>query len=72
MKQQIPKVRVHVVLTTHQGTAMPETAMCGHHFTPVLIRKALANALASEDWDGDGGFTRACDNPELHCIECGA
>ena len=72
MNQQVPRVHVHEVLTTHDGTAMPETALCGQHFTPVFIPKALANALISEDWDGNGGFTRAFDNPELHCIECDA
>ncbi|MCL4414773.1 MAG: hypothetical protein M1522_08535 [Actinobacteria bacterium] len=72
MEQQIPKVYAHEVLTTRQGTAMPETALCGHHFTAALIRKATDNALTSEDWDGNEGFIRAFDNPELHCIECGA
>jgi hypothetical protein len=57
-------------LTTTQGTAMPETGLCGVH---VEDGEARARALqAAADDLGEPRFVDCTGNPELACTACGA
>jgi len=62
-------------LVSSQGTAMPETAVCGtcyEHPNFKVTDQALDNARASADWSGGDTFTDVTGNSEMRCIECGA
>jgi hypothetical protein len=56
-------------LTTDQGTAMPETALCSaHNDEPGRV---LAVDAAASDWDGEPSWQDCTQNQELSCIVCG-
>ena len=56
---------------TTQGTAMPETALCGQcEASREQVARVLAEAPVAGDWDGKG--RRNCDgNDQLECTNCG-
>lgn len=56
---------------TTQGTAMPETALCGkHEASRKCVATAAEIARAADDWDGKN--RQCCDgNTALSCIVCG-
>jgi hypothetical protein len=60
-------------LTSKQGTAMPETALCENH---VLMgsERGRVNSVAgfSPDWDGDPQMKECTENDQLACTKCGA
>jgi hypothetical protein len=59
-------------LVTHQGTAMPESTLCGQHLTEDAARDtAVFAAEQSEDWDGEPSFHDSTGNDCVSCIVCG-
>lgn len=55
-------------LTTTQGTAMSETALCATcHADPRQRHAALDAADQTSDWDGDKNFKDCTGNDALEC-----
>jgi hypothetical protein len=55
-------------LTTTQGTAMSETALCATCLTDTRQRDAALDAADQAlDWDGDKEFKDCSDNDALEC-----
>lgn len=54
---------------THQGTAMPEAALCDTHLA-THYAKAVAGARDADDWDG-GNLHDVTGNELIACIVCG-
>lgn len=64
-------------LTSHQGTAMPETALCGTCHASTLIRGRVQKIAAggygyseNDQWD-HGAWHDVTDNDRVECVLCG-
>jgi len=59
-------------LTTKQGTAMAETALCNSDVWSGSNKgKAQGAAGMAGDWDGNPQMTDCSENEALECIVCG-
>jgi len=64
------EARKILALTSTQGTAMAETAICDNHWSKSYT-EIRRGAEFIKDWD-KLDFVDCSGNPELQCILCGA